>query len=109
MQSSGAAPLPQQEQPYENICNDPVLKQSHKEEAFYSEQLLAGQQIMQSGIVETAADAMNLRLYQAHYQHFGVPEQVEQPLDVNPEMQQPENGPEPMQPLMNPMMMPGGW
>lgn len=64
--SISAGPVNQQfqEQPYENICVDPVLEQAKQEEAFYAEQLSSGYQAVTSGIVETAADFINKHVYE---------------------------------------------
>lgn len=62
--SAGPATQQFQEQPYENICVDPVLEQAKQEEAFYAEQLSSGYQVVSSGIVESAADFINKHVYE---------------------------------------------
>lgn len=62
--SAGAATQQFQEQPYDNLCIDPVLEQAKQEEAFHAEQLSSGYQVVTSGIVETAADFINKQIYE---------------------------------------------
>ena len=63
-----------QEQPMPGLVLDPVLSQSNAEFRFESEQIASGFQAMQSGMVETAADEANLRVFQEQGHIPGLPD-----------------------------------
>jgi len=101
-----------QEQPIPGLVTDPVLSQSNAEFRFESAQVASGFQVIQSGMVDTAADEANLRVFQEQGQLPGVPE-VPDPFGWNsqqgyPELQQ-QSGDAP-EPMPHPGMFGlGGW
>lgn len=104
-----------QEQPMPGMVLDPVQGQASAEERFFAEQISSGYQIMQSGMIETAADEANLRLFQEQGQLPGAPEAPD-PFGWDsqqgyPELQQQAgDAPELMEPMPHPGMFGlGGW
>ena len=94
--SVDTTPFQTHEEPMPSIVIDPVLSQARAEEQFFSEQFRSGYQLSQSGIIESAADEANMRLYQAHNNYFSPTEQAEQQVEPMPELQQPSDAPGPM-------------
>lgn len=102
LSNSGVAAAQPSGQPMPGMVVDPVLSQSAAEERFFAEQIASGYQLMQSGMVETAADEANLRLFQEHSRLFGLPEPLnpftQDPMQPGyPQLQQQAgDAPEPM-------------
>ena len=113
--TGSVAPIAQaQEQPVPGMVVDPVMSQSAAEERFFTEQVASGFQVMHSGVVETAADEANLRLFQEQNQLPGVSE-LSDPHGWDaqlgyPELQQQAGDTSAPEPMPHPAMFGlGGW
>jgi len=90
------------DQPMPGMVLDPVQGQAAAEEQFFAEQLASGHEVISSGLIETASDEVNARLFQEQGSLPSLPEPTD-PFTRDPLQpgypalqQQPGDAPEPV-------------